>query len=181
MLNAIRDCAIVSGGPSVGKTTLTRALRREGLPVIIEAGTSVIEEGVYHPAKDRHSFQMAVLERQLQLETKRKRGRVNWCDRGLLDGPAYYLNDGMPVPAEFDHVDVSHYLVCFLLEPLATFERDGIRPQFEDLEFTRRITPLLEQCYLQRGIQVVRVPDMPVVDRIAFIQAECSRLLRLAP
>lgn len=175
MRKAARWC-IISGGPSVGKTTLIRRLRSRGHAILEEVGTRVIEGGVFHPARDRHAFQTEVLRRQLEEESTLSRDVLTFCDRGLLDGAAYYLNDGLLVPGQFLSLDVSHYLTVFLLEPLEEFERDGIRPEFEDLEFTRRITPLLEQCYRDAGVNVVRVPAFGVEQRIAFIDSKVGEL-----
>src|SRR3990167_1820435 len=96
------DCGhvVITGGPSVGKTTLIKALRRKGLPVAVEVGSVVIRHGLYHPAKDRRAFQSAVLQRQLQVERRLPRNRRHFLDRGLLDGVAYYLIDGLAVPDE---------------------------------------------------------------------------------
>lgn len=176
MKRATKWC-IISGGPSVGKTTLIKRLRREGHRIIEEVGTRVIAGGVFHPARDRHAFQTEVLRMQLEEEATSQPDEVTWGDRGLLDGAAYYLNDGLPVPERFASLDVSHYLVVFLLEPLETFEKDGIRPDFENLEFTLRITPLLEQVYRQAGVLVVRVPAMGVEERLAFMKTKVDELL----
>jgi predicted ATPase len=169
--------AIISGGPSVGKTTVILRLRHKGFPIIEEVGTRVIKGGVFHPARDRHAFQAEVLRRQLEEESTFQTDVLTWGDRGLLDGAAYYLNDGLAVPEQFLLLDVSHYLVVFLLEPLTEFERDGIRPAFEDLEFTHRITPLLEQVYRERGVLVVRVQAMSIEQRIAFIESKVDELI----
>jgi hypothetical protein len=87
--------------------------------------------------------------------------------------------DGLSVPDRFESVDVSHYLVCFLLERLGKFVHDGVRPQFESLQFTQQITPLLESWYAKKGVRVIRVPAMSADDRVSFIEAECEKILRL--
>lgn len=178
-MSFIAKWVVISGGPSVGKTTLIERLRREGHTILGEIGTRVINDGVHHPARDRDAFQTEVLRRQLEEEVALRRDVLTFCDRGLLDGAAYYLNDGLAVPEQFSALDVSHYRVVFLLEPLDDFERDGIRPDFEDRDFSMRITPLLETCYRDAGVQVVRVPAMSVSQRIAFIQTKVDELLHV--
>lgn len=166
------EYVVITGGPCVGKTTLIKALRQNGHKVMPEVGTIVIRRGLEHPARNRHAFQASVLQRQLKMEA-RHAGETRFLDRGLLDGAAYYQIDALPVPADFDALDVSHYRVCFVLEPLGMFEHDGIRPQFEDLEFTERLTPLLENCYSERGIRTIRVPAMTVDERVKFVENAC--------
>lgn len=175
-MKARKRWIVISGGPSVGKTTLIKWLRSLGHTVIDEAGTKVINRGEFNPAVDRHGFQLECLREQEDTEGQFDKGALTFLDRGKLDGPAYYLNDGLAIPELFRSVDVSHYLVVFLLEPLPTFERDGIRPDFEDLGFTIRLTPLLEQVYRDAGVEVIRVPAMPVPQRVAFVQSEVTKL-----
>jgi predicted ATPase len=170
-----QDCVVITGGPSVGKTTLVRALRRKGYAVLREVGTTVIRHGTYRPDKDRDLFQKIILQRQLKVEARRRKGRLLLCDRGLLDGVAYYLNDGLPVPDEFAKLDTSHYRGCLLLEPLGVFEKTAIRPDFENLQYAEQITPRFEQCYGERGISVPRVPAMPIEDRVSFVERQIAQ------
>ena len=175
-MNSKANCIVISGGPSVGKTTLISLMRARGQQVLQEVAIEIIKEGVYHPAKNRQEFQEEILRRQIYLEANRLLDRVCFCDRGLLDGAAYYLNDGLPVPDIFEQLDISHYRACFVLMPLETFEQETLRPNFEDLEFTRRITPLIDQCYRQRGVPVITVPNIGIEKRLEFIENECMKL-----
>lgn len=170
-------CVVITGGPSVGKTTLVHALQERGRQVLEESASQIILEGVEHPDRDRQAFQSAVLRRQIELEQPMlARGGTWYADRGLLDGAAYLqLHLGI-IPLQFYELDVSHYKAAFLLEPLPTFEKNGIRPDFEDLQYTQKITPLIEEIYRRRGVPVYLVPALSVEERLAFIENRVENL-----
>ena len=160
---------VITGGPSVGKTTMINMLKESGFHVIDEIARQVIKEGKI-PASwvDRDAFQHEVLRRQLLAEEQSVSSQsIYFLDRGAFDGAAYYSCYGVPVPADFDRVDGSRYNIALLLEELPEFEQDGVR--FEDLEFTKRITPELEQCYTNRGVRVIRVPCLAPAERLTFV------------
>ncbi|MBC7999004.1 MAG: ATP-binding protein [Leptolyngbya sp.] len=184
-----KNCVVLTGGPSVGKTTLLLELRRRGHPVIREVGTIILRSGLHHPSRDILEFQQAIFQRQIMVEGRLKnREECNRCiflDRGIPDNVAYLTNAGLEVPDDFVSADVGHYLVCFLLEPLSFFERNGIRPDFEGLDFTEKITPLLATAYSKRGVMVINVPAMSgcletcVAKKADMIEAISDELFRL--
>jgi predicted ATPase len=166
---------VVTGGPSVGKTTLINALRTRGLRVRPEAARQIIFEGVFHPLKDRVTFQSAVLARQLEdFSLVSASEGVTFHDRGVFDGEAYCRLSDMPVPDELLRFDPRHYSLAFLLEPLPFFSEDGVRT--EDAAFTGAITPLLEQAYAHRAVRVVRVPAYSVERRVDLVLTAVRRL-----
>lgn len=146
-----------------------------------EIGRQVILEGVEHPARNRSSFQQVVLSRQLEKEASlHDVGGVWYLDRGLLDGAAYFqLHEGR-VPAHYRRLIVSHYRVALVLEPLSTFTQDGVRPEFEDLEYTKKITPLLADFYRACGVPTVMVPDGSIQERVEFVEAVMASYVDLA-
>lgn len=174
-MNHKKWAIVVSGGPSVGKTTVIEALEKLNHPVLHEISTALIKEGNLSPQRERDVFQMEILRRQLDGEAKLiKLNKLCFLDRGLLDGMAYYELDGLAVPPVFATLDVSHYALVLLLEELAIFDYNRVR--FEDLEFTKRITPVIEGYYKTHNIPVVRVPAMSVEDRLQFILAEVKKV-----
>ena len=162
---------VITGGPSVGKSTLAKLLRSVGFTVSMEQAVKVLKEKrVPHPTVNRDAFQLEVLRRQLNAERRKKRiSGIGFLDRGAFDGIAYYLCDGLPVPTVFDGIDPKRYSLVLLLDDLSRFVYDGNR--FEDYQFTKRITPLLSQVYSERGIPVIPVPALPPVERLNFVLA----------
>ncbi len=94
---------VLTGGPCAGKTEVWRFLGEAfpgGVPVP-EAATQLIFAGKSENSLGLEGFQRAVYERQLALEEEgRQKGLLLLCDRGLLDGLAYF-------PRLFACLDVS--------------------------------------------------------------------------
>lgn len=171
-----QNCVIITGSPSSGKTTIIKKLQAYGFNVLPEAARAIILEGVHHPKKDRQVFQEVVTVRQLEVEASRNKSALYFCDRGLLDSWAYLAVDNITANKRPD-LNLSHYLLCLVLEPLNSFEYDGVRPKTENLAFSRRLTPILEETYRQHGIPVTRVPDLGIEKRFAFILQATNQAL----
>src|SRR5580658_9663936 len=79
--------AVITGGPSVGKTTIITLLAERGFRVVEEFATQIIKEGKILPWVDRSKFQAEVLRRQVQAESAiRNYPGPIFLDRGLFDG-----------------------------------------------------------------------------------------------
>lgn len=99
---------VLTGGPCAGKTSCLRALREhfgEQIVAVPEAATLLLDSGFPSPNHERIravrdewicSFQGAILSIQQTLEetcerlARTCRARLLVCDRGLLDGAAYW-------------------------------------------------------------------------------------------
>jgi predicted ATPase len=167
---------VITGGPSVGKTTIVSGVAERGFPIVHEFATEIIKEGVFLPWIDRCSFQDEVLRRQCAAEKELDgtEGPV-FLDRGLFDGEAYYIYDKLEIPQRFSQLDASKYSLAFLVELLPFFDKNDVRR--ENLEFTKEISVILENCYTSRGVEVVRVPAMSPNERVDFVIAEVRKRL----
>lgn len=95
---------VLTGGPGGGKTTAADLLRREigeRVVVVPEAATMLFGGGF--PRSDqpdaRRAVQRAIYEVQRNIEdvqAARYPKRVLLCDRGTVDGAAYWPDDGSP-------------------------------------------------------------------------------------
>ena len=99
---------VLTGGPCAGKTSCLRAIREqfgEQIVTVPEAATLLLGSGLPPPGHERvrhlqeewiHAFQGAILSLQQTLEDTCERlarscqARLLVCDRGLLDGAAYW-------------------------------------------------------------------------------------------
>lgn len=99
---------VLTGGPCAGKTRCLRALREhlgEQVVAVPEAATLLLDGGLPPPGRERirngedewvRSFQGAILTLQQTLEETYERlawrcgARLLVCDRGVLDGAAYW-------------------------------------------------------------------------------------------
>jgi len=164
---------VVTGGPSVGKTTIIALLSERGFQVVEEQATRIIKEGKFLPWIDRKIFQTEVLRCQLRAEAAlADSARPVFLDRGLFDGEAYYIYDRLEIPPVFASLDASVYDLAFLIEELPFFEANDVRR--ENIEFTREISRILEGCYRSRNVPVVRVPALPPEERVDFVLAELA-------
>jgi hypothetical protein len=50
--------------------------------------------------------------------------------------------------------------------------------RFEDLEFTRRFTPIVESCYVKRNVPVHRIPALAPTERVDFVLKIVHQQLR---
>lgn len=92
-------CVAISGGPGGGKSTVASLARRElgeNVVVVPEVATHLLGgffPGVAHE-EERRAVQRAIYHVQLELEAVHRRRAGNdtvlVCDRGLLDGAAYW-------------------------------------------------------------------------------------------
>lgn len=166
---------VITGGPSVGKSTLINELRKTGFAIVPEQATEIIKEGKILPWENRDLFQHEVLRRQVEAEAPyRNLKEAVFVDRGIFDGEAYYRCDGLEPPKTFQELNDMHYSKVLLLEHLGVFVQDGIR--FENMEFTVRITQVLYEVYIQRGFDVVRIPADSITNRmrIALDSIQCA-------
>lgn len=159
---------VITGGPSVGKTTIISLLQQRGFSVVHEQATQIIKEGQVLPWVDRKAFQSEVIRRQLEAEAALNDSQeLIFLDRGLFDGEAYYIYDKLDIPPVFAEYNASRYALAFLVEMLPFFDANEIRR--ENLDFTKEITDILESCYTSRNIPVIRVPALSPEERVDFV------------
>jgi predicted ATPase len=159
---------VFTGGPNAGKTTLIRAFRQLGFPVIGEKATEVILDGRFLPADNPVEFRRETLARQKAAEQSlAAETRPVFIDRGAYDGRAYCKVTNCVEPDFLSELEAGLYPLTFLFESVPTWQDDGVR--YEDMEFSKTITPVLEEVYREAGAQVVHVPFMDVKDRVDLI------------
>ncbi len=171
---------VVTGGPSVGKTTLLAALAAKGYATAGEAARAVIDEGlaagktVAEIRADEKAFQEEVVRYKIATEATLPKDVPTFFDRAMHDTIAYLRYYGFGIADWIrEACRQSRYATVFLLEPLATYEQDYAR--VEDADFARKIQDLLYDAYAEDGMQPVRVPAMPSEDRVQFILNHVSQ------
>lgn len=143
-------------------------MRERGYAIVNEQATQIIKEGDILPWVDRNAFQQEVLRRQLAVESDHLASdEPIFLDRGLFDGEAYYISDNLPIPSVFHNLPRNRYAMALVIEELQFWDDNGVR--FENLEFTRKITPIIENCYTSRGIPAARIPALPPEERVDYV------------
>ncbi|MBI4140585.1 ATP-binding protein [Candidatus Woesearchaeota archaeon] len=160
---------VITGGPCTGKTTLVNALEQHGYVVIPEAARQIIYEekqksdGIL-PWTDFSGFQNLVVRRQISLEASVD---ADFGDRSGIDGIAYCWLGNVCVPDELaKYVASAKYSAVFLLDRLP-YKQDAER--VEDDATAEKIHGLIETAYRECGHNIIRVPVLPVEQRVEFI------------
>lgn len=162
---------VLTGGPSVGKTTVIEILASRYYKVIPEAARMIIEEEKIKnsdalPWKDIGKFQNLVAKRQLELEAKAT-GDVVFFDRGIVDGYAYCKIGNAPVPELILNDSRNRYDKVFFLESIGIYVEDSVRSKtFED---GLKIHNKIMEAYLEFGYTPIAVPALSPERRVDFI------------
>lgn len=173
------DKFVVTGGLSVGKTTVLKLLEGLGYTVVPEVSNELINEyqkvnGINNYPWDggkRDSFQREVLKAQLEVEsTLDKLDGIAFLDRGIPDGVPFYMLDGKEVPQElWETAKTNRYNGVFFMDALPTelYYNDTHRPQSRELSAT--IEKMLLDIYNELGYSPILVPVLKPRDRANFI------------
>jgi len=165
---------ILTGGPGIEKSELLEELQKNGVYVIKEVASYIIERELKKekgtlPWTDRGAFQKKVLETQIAWEHEIPSDiNVAFVDRGIPDGLAYYRIDGIQPPEGLaEAVRNTRYAGVFILDPLKTYHNSEIRR--ENPEEASRIHQTLKEVYEELGHKPVRIPEAHLVHRAELI------------
>jgi len=172
----------ITGGPGSGKSTLIQALASQGLQTIPEAAIQVINElntefGVDGQKEwrktNKDEFQERVTRKQAALEASAsKEAKFAFCDRGRLDGLGYCRHFKQAVPdAVADIAESASYAKVFLLETLSedAFANRGADGRTSGRQDSVAISKCIGEVYEEHGHTLVRVPVLPVEQRVAWV------------
>ena len=166
---------VLTGAPGAGKTTLIEALRERGHAVVAEAATDVIARGQANgraqPWRDP-GFLAEITDLQQQRE-RAATGEVIFFDRSPVCTLALAHYSGLPVPpalrAAVDRAPGFYQRQALLVRPLGFVVRTAARRiSYAD---SLRFAAIHEQVYAACGFTLVEVPNEPVADRVARIEA----------
>ncbi|MBI3638123.1 ATP-binding protein [Candidatus Wolfebacteria bacterium] len=164
---------VITGGPCAGKTTLLTAIKEKGYEVVDEAARLIIETEIKKGRtladirKNEFLFQQLVLRKKVAVEKELPKNKIVFLDRGIPDSVAYYIACGFADDAEMTEAlkDV-YYKKVFLLNMIG-YALDNARNETE--EEANRIHELLESSYRDLGFPVIKVPVLPIQERVEFI------------
>jgi len=168
---------VITGGPSVGKSTTLEELSRRGFLTIPEAARTIIYEATANGISteelraDEDKFQkdIALLKQKIESEADPMIHTV--FDRGMHDTLAYMRHYGFAVEQWIlDLLQNATYKKVFVLEPLSIFERDYARTEPDD--FGKKIHQPLIDAYAEYGMRPIVVKAAPIEERISFILKE---------
>jgi predicted ATPase len=167
---------VITGGPGCGKTSVITGLELNGKYVVREVSETIISFekalGNLEPWT-KAKFQEDIIKLQLQRESLiSKEVKEVFLDRGIFDNLAYCIQLNQPVPKilkeyEENPKNANYMPLVFLLEPLSHWDNNNVR--YENLEISKKISDLIEQVYINLGFEIVKVPPMPLKERVDFI------------
>ena len=162
---------VLTGGPSIGKTTLIEILVSMGYSIVPEAARMVIEQERVKksealPWKNVKLFQEKVADQQIKLEEVAE-GNFVFMDRSIIDGAGYCKLGNVETPKIIGEVARNRYDKIFVLNPLPNFENDGIR--FEDVEMAKKVHQYIIDAYINFGYEPIFVPVLPPKERVEYI------------
>ncbi|WP_432825085.1 AAA family ATPase [Dactylosporangium sp. CA-092794] len=163
---------VLTGAPGAGKTTIARALRERGHPVVDEAATDVIAEC---PALEADG--PAFLDRIVAVQRARERaarGPVQVFDRSPVCTLALAVYSGLAPTAALAREAAR-------IERRAVFQRRVLFVQlmgFVTPTAARRITladaerfeRIHAEVYRELGYELVEVPPAPLPERVALVE-----------
>ena len=165
---------VLTGGPSTGKSTVLHKLASAGYTTFEEAARLHIDKLIAQGKAladirgNEKQFQEEVLNIKIHTEHKHDKKIVSVFERGIQDSIAYFQYYGWQLPESLKILaDKAKYRKVFLLDPLKTFTPDYART--EDMQFTEKLDKLLYDAYSNAGMEVVRIPLVPVNQRVQLI------------
>ncbi len=167
----------ISGGPSVGKTTIINEFKRQEYKTLREAARQVAETDKRFIGKsvketNKQDFQDAIFQFQKKMLENIKKGEI-FSDRGLGDTIAYYKLYKLKIPQELvDFAKRFRYARVFILDFLNFYKPDSLRQENEEEQ--KKIHEEIIKAYEELGYEIIKVPFMSVQDRVSFIKAKIS-------
>lgn len=169
---------VLTGAASSGKTTLAKALAEKGFKVSLEVAREVIDQGIAQGLSvseiraDERAFQTKVHHMKIVKEEHSDPHEIIFFDRGIPDTIPYFQLINAPTQDLQTACNNCSYKKVFLLDRLP-YELDYAR--IENEEQQAMLHKNLERVYRDLGFPVIRVPVLPLADRVDFILQEISK------
>jgi len=173
------NCYVITGGASSGKSSLIMALELMGEYIVTESAESVARYmnalGIESP-HIRKDYQPKVLDLFLQREErilKLNPDRI-FYDRSVYDQLDYVLKNGFKIfPKLQEQLDKVKYDKVFFLESLGKLEKIGYRCE-SDIKECEEMGKRHFQTYNEYNCQIIRIPNMPLKERVEHILSYCE-------
>jgi len=162
---------VITGQPSSGKTTIIERLSEKGYRISEEVARRFYLMLLKNQKEnqilvDRMVLQKQILDIELARENCLNPNEVIFFDRAIPDSIAYYRMIGEIPEFVIKAAKRFRYQQIFFLEPLP-FEVDGVRQ--EDAETADILGRYIYDAYVELGYEIVRVPVLPVAERVEYI------------
>lgn len=163
---------VITGSSCSGKTTLINLLTRHGFQTIPEAGRIYFERElskgrtITEIRNDPAIFTRQVYDIMLQHENGLRVDELNFLDRALPDGFAFFRIAGLDPNEMLPDCYHHRYAAVFLLNRLP-YQKDGVR--VADDETAEYLESWMLRDYAALGYEVIRVPVISPEERFEFV------------
>jgi len=170
-----RNWYVITGGPSSGKTTVLNELAKLGYIVYPEAARVFIDQemakgkSLKEIRSDEAEFQRKVLKIKIEVEKTAPKNKIVFFDRAIPDSIAYYQICGLNPKEVLQFCQKKAYRKIFLFEKLS-FDQDYAR--VEDSKTIEKLNALLRKSYKNLGYEVIKIPAVPIKERVKKILSE---------
>ena len=171
---------VLTGGPSSGKTSIIKNLKKFGFLCFDEVarelffGTSVLNSIKKNPLLFSKKIINKRIDHYLISENKTSNTKRNLCffDRGIHDSIAY-LNY-MKVENDYEkRLKRFNYSLIFLIELNKNFFKNDIN-RSESFDQSKSIHNEIELIYKKFNFEIIKVPWMNIEERTNFILDKCK-------
>tara|TARA_B100000963_G_C22640895_1_gene680573 strand:- start:3245 stop:3787 length:543 start_codon:yes stop_codon:yes gene_type:complete len=171
---------VLTGGPSSGKTTIIKNLRKLGFLCFDEVardlflGDSVLNSFKKNPIFFTEKVISQRINHYLISENKISNAKRNLCffDRGIHDSVAYLNN--MKIENDYEKkLNRFNYSRIFLLELNKSFFKNDIN-RIESFDHSISIHSEIELIYKKFNFEIIKVPWMNIEKRTNFILDKCK-------
>jgi predicted ATPase len=164
---------VVTGAPASGKTTIIDHLTAKGFKTVPEVARQVFEEELAKGRtleeirSDGIAHQHRIMERHLKVEGDLNPDDNLFLDRGLPECITFCRVFGMNPNEILRECFRNKYASVFMLDPLPNLREIKLGPEDETTAIF--LNEWHVRDYRAVGYDVVRVPVLPVEERVAFI------------
>jgi len=163
---------VITGAPCAGKTAVILELEYRGYAVVHEVARAYIDAEIgkgrdmRQIKTDLPAFEGHILKTKARIESGLDPDAVVFLDRAVPDSIAYCQLAGLDPAEPIKSSSVFCYRQILLFERIR-FKTDAVRS--EDDRIAASLDRLLEAAYCKLGYRPVRVPLMPIDERVDFI------------
>ncbi len=162
----------ITGAPSSGKTSVINELQKRGYATQVEVARELLESAMARGLtideirRNNQDLQRNIIQLKIAREMALDPEALIFLDRGTPDSITYYRNADMDTTEAEAASRLFRYKHVFIFDRLP-IKKDGVRT--EDEEQANRIDRWLEEDYKRIGYSPIRVPVMPIDERVNFV------------
>jgi predicted ATPase len=170
--NVQTNWCVITGSSCSGKTTLIKILASNGFKTVPEAGRKYFERElakgrtISEIRDDPADFTRQVYDIMLEHENGLRVKQLNFLDRALPDGFAFFRIAGLNPNDILSDCFQHRYAAVFLLDRLP-YRKDGVR--VADDETAEYLETWMLRDYGTLGYDVIRVPVISPEERFEFV------------